>query len=93
MFIDDFEEIEHTADWALRVRGQDLAGLFMNTARGMSRLLVQEPARSPREVEKHFELEADDAESWLVTWLNELAYGRDPRLANALTIIPLLVMR
>ena len=70
----EFEEIEHTADWALRVQGQDLAGLFVNAARGMSSLLVQELAEIPIEVEKHFELEADDAESLLVNWLSELAY-------------------
>jgi SHS2 domain-containing protein len=71
---DDFEEIEHTADWALQIRGQDLAGLFVNAARGMSSLLVQEPAEIPSEVEKHFELAGYDAESLLVSWLSELAY-------------------
>jgi SHS2 domain-containing protein len=71
---DEFEEIEHTADWALRVRGQDLAGLFVNAARGMTSLLVQELVGIPLEIEKHFELEAGDAESLLVNWLSELAY-------------------
>ncbi|MCK6627628.1 MAG: archease [Anaerolineae bacterium] len=70
----EFEEIEHTADWALRVRGQDLAELLINAARGMSSLLVQELAEIPLEVEKHFELEAADAESLLVNWLSELVY-------------------
>jgi SHS2 domain-containing protein len=70
----EFEEIEHTADWALRIRGPDLAGLFVNAARGMSSLLVQELAALPFEIEKHLELEADDAESLLVNWLSELAY-------------------
>lgn len=70
----EFEEIEHTADWALRVRGRDLSQLLVNAARGMSSLLVPELAEMPLEVEKHFELEAYDAESLLVNWLSELAY-------------------
>jgi SHS2 domain-containing protein len=71
---DEFEEIEHTADWALRIRGQDLAELLMNAARGMSSLLVHELAEIPSEVEQHFELDSYDAESLLVNWLTELAY-------------------
>jgi SHS2 domain-containing protein len=59
----DFEEVEHTADWALRVRGHDLRELLMNAARGMSRLLISDLTAIPTDVERHFELEAFDAES------------------------------
>ena len=69
-----FEEIEHTADWALRIRGSDLRELLVNAARGMSSLLVSEPAQIPLSIEEHFTIEADDAESLLVNWLSELAY-------------------
>ena len=31
----NFEEIKHTADWAYRVRGEDLAQLFMQAALGL----------------------------------------------------------
>jgi SHS2 domain-containing protein len=70
----DFEEIEHTADWALRIRGRDLAGLLANAARGMSSLLVEDPAALPDEVEEQLDIQGVDAESLLVNWLNELAY-------------------
>jgi SHS2 domain-containing protein len=69
-----FEEVEHTADWALRVRGRDLRELLVNAARGMSRLLVSDVEAIPSEVERRFELDAFDAESLLVEWLGELAY-------------------
>jgi SHS2 domain-containing protein len=70
----DFEEIEHTADWALRVRGRDIRELLINAARGMVSLIVADPADLPGGVEKEFELESIDAESLLVDWLSELAY-------------------
>ncbi len=70
----DFEEVEHTADWALRVRGRDLRELLVNAARGMSSLLVAEPDSIPTNVEERLEIEAEDAESLLVNWLSELAY-------------------
>ncbi|MEW5956227.1 MAG: archease [Chloroflexota bacterium] len=70
----DFEEIEHTADWALRVRGRDLGELLLNAARGLNSLMVSDLSSIPLEVEEQFELEAIDAESLLVDWLSELAY-------------------
>jgi len=70
----DFEEIEHTADWALRIRGGDLRELLVNAGRGLSSLLVSEPDNIPTRVGERFEIEADDAESLLVQWLSELAY-------------------
>ena len=69
-----FEEIEHTADWALRVQGRDLCELLGNASWGMSHLLVAEPAAIPPHLEQQFEIEAYDAESLLVNWLSELAY-------------------
>jgi SHS2 domain-containing protein len=70
----DFEEIEHTADWALRIRGRDLSELLINAARGMSSLLVSELADIPITLEQGFKIEGYDAESLLVNWLSELAY-------------------
>ena len=75
-----FEEVEHTADWALRVRGRDLRELLTNAARGMSSLLVPDPSTIPTNVERRFELEAFDAESLLVEWLSELAYWAEADL-------------
>ena len=70
----DFEEIEHTADWALRIRGRNLSELLINAARGMSSLLVSELADISVTQEERVEVEAYDAESLLVNWLSELAY-------------------
>jgi SHS2 domain-containing protein len=77
---DAFEEVEHTADWALRVRGRDLRELLVNAARGMSRLLVSDLDAVPTDVERRFELDALDAEGLLVEWLSELAYWAEAEM-------------
>ena len=76
----DFEEVEHTADWALRVHGHDLRELLVNAARGMSSLLISDLAAVPTDIERHLELEAFDAESLLVEWLSELAYWAESEM-------------
>ena len=76
-----FEEIEHTADYALRIRGRDLGELLYNAALGLNSLMrpeFGEPATKP--VERQIELEALDAESLLVEWLGELAYLAETEL-------------
>ncbi len=76
----DFEEIEHTADWALRVRGASLSELLSHAARGMSSLLVPDLAALPADVVRQIGLDALDAESLLVEWLGELAYWAESEL-------------
>ena len=49
-----YEEISHTADWALRVWADDLAGLLVESAQGMNWLSGAELAESPR-TKKTFE--------------------------------------
>ncbi|MBN1978875.1 MAG: archease [Anaerolineae bacterium] len=68
-----FEEIEHTADVAIRVRGGDLAGLFANAAYGMAWQLADPEGVDPT-IERSVELEAYDVETLLVAWLGELLY-------------------
>ena len=68
-----FEEVEHTADRALRICGRDLAELFANAALGMNSLMLSAAPGRPS-VAKEIELEAIDAESLLVAWLSELAF-------------------
>jgi SHS2 domain-containing protein len=70
----DFEEVEHTADWALRIHGRDLRGLLINAARGMNSLLIDRIEAVPLDHEETFELDGLDPESLLVNWLSELAY-------------------
>jgi SHS2 domain-containing protein len=75
-----FEEIEHTADRALRIYGSDLRELLVNAAHGMNSLMVKEPAATSRPVERSIELEAMDAESMLVEWLSELAFWAETEM-------------
>jgi SHS2 domain-containing protein len=67
------EEIEHTADWAIRVRARDWPGLFVGAAQGMFGLLTDLAAVT---VDHRLEisLQAIDAETLLIDWLNELLY-------------------
>jgi SHS2 domain-containing protein len=71
-----FEEIRHTADWALRVWAADLPTLFSQAVRGMYHLEGVETASAPQ-VERQITLSGDDAESLLVAFLNELLYLQD----------------
>jgi SHS2 domain-containing protein len=68
-----FEEIEHTADLALRVYGRDVKELFANAACGMFALMV-EPSLEESACQREVSLEATDYEGLLVDWLNELIY-------------------
>ncbi len=70
----DFEEIEHTADRALRIYGSNLEELLLNAARGMNDILVAKHIPGPALQEKLVQLNAMDSESLLVEWLSELAY-------------------
>ena len=67
------EEVEHTADRALRVWGAELPDLFAGAARGMYGLMADLStllATQWREIR----LEALDRETLLVAWLNELLF-------------------
>jgi SHS2 domain-containing protein len=52
----DFVEVEHTADWAIRVRGKTLSELFINVAIGMYGLLVDLPSEKA-EIERTVDVE------------------------------------
>jgi SHS2 domain-containing protein len=68
-----FEEIEHTADVAIRVWGQDLVELFANAAYGMASMLADLEELVPT-VSRTIDLEAEDVEILLVDWLSELLF-------------------
>jgi SHS2 domain-containing protein len=68
-----WHEVEHTADLALRIGGEDLADLFSAAAQGMFALIATADTRSESRTH-HVELTALDAEALLVDWLNELLY-------------------
>jgi len=68
-----FEEIEHTADWALRVWAPNLPALFEQAARGMYHLMEVDLQSGPRE-QHSLVLQADEPEVLLVGFLSELLY-------------------
>jgi SHS2 domain-containing protein len=69
-----FEEVEHTADRALRIYGSNMQELLFNAARAMNSLLVTDPEILSTREERFVSLKAADAESLLVDWLSELAF-------------------
>jgi SHS2 domain-containing protein len=68
-----FEELEHTADWAMRVWAPDPATLFAACARGMYALAGIEVEDRDR-VQRRIALEAPDRETLLVDFLSELLF-------------------
>lgn len=75
-----FEEVEHAADRALRIFGTSLKELMVSAAQGMTQLMVEDLSAISTEIEKSVRLQADDAESLLVEWLNELAYWAEAEM-------------
>ena len=76
-----FQEVEHTADWALDIWASTLEQLFEQAARGMLVLAGVELAPQAREA-CQLDLLAIDLESLLVNFLNELLYwGESESLA------------
>lgn len=70
-----WEEIDHTADWALRVWGSDLPDLLENAAYGMVSLLGEPAVPGAGETQTwEFSISAPDAETLLIDWLTELIY-------------------
>jgi SHS2 domain-containing protein len=70
----DFEELDHTGDRALRIYGINLEELLLNAARGLNSIMLSDHITGPGRQEKFIELEAMDMEGLLVDWLSELAY-------------------
>jgi SHS2 domain-containing protein len=69
----DFEVFDHTAEVGLRAWGPDLPAAFAQAGRGLTSLLV--PLDAVRETITHaLSVEAPDAESLLVAWLDELLF-------------------
>lgn len=68
-----FHEIEHTADWALRVWAPSLQLLFSKAAEGMYWLMQTSLEPQPR-VERALECDGVDSETLLVGFLSDLLY-------------------
>ncbi|HXE91053.1 MAG TPA: archease [Terriglobales bacterium] len=76
--MEHFEEIEHTADWAFRIRGRTLAELFLNAARAVCWPRGAAPQFEPS-VMREVSVEGVDRETLLVNWLNELLYLQETK--------------
>ena len=69
-----FEVFEHTADVGLRVHAESLERLFVEAARGVYALIVENPeAIEPRQ-QVVIELQSENGEGLFVDWLRELIY-------------------
>ncbi len=78
----NYEVVDHTADWALRIWGKDLADLLRNAAIGMNSLMIgaDTPPSTSSEyvsapiISHTLAFDTFDTETLLVDWLTELAY-------------------
>lgn len=70
-----YETFEHTADLGLRIRADDLRGLFEEAARGLFSVIVTnfDDVRPVDEVT--FEVKGTEREELLRDWLAELLYA------------------
>jgi SHS2 domain-containing protein len=68
-----YQELQHTADWALHVWADDLPSLFAEAARGMN-ALSGVTLQKGRRVSRAIDLQGEDAEGLLVLFLTELIY-------------------
>lgn len=73
-----FQELDHTADWALQIKGATTSQLFQKAALGMFELMGV-TLMEDNGLERHLELEAFDLEELLVAWLEELLHGIEMR--------------
>lgn len=71
-----FEIIEHTADIGIRAFGASETEVFENAAIGMFSL-ISDLEKIREDNDFNIEIEAEDRETLLVEWLNELIYLYD----------------
>jgi len=69
-----YEFFGTTTDKGILARGRDLAELFVNAARGLVALMVEDPAAIRPARRRAVELTAGSTEGLLVAWLSELLY-------------------
>ncbi len=74
-----YEEVDHTAEWSLRVWAPNMTELFIQAAQSMLALVEVRPERRSQGSWREIELEAPDFETLLVDWLHELLYALETR--------------
>jgi SHS2 domain-containing protein len=72
---DMYETFDHTADLGLRVRAADFPGLLVEAARGLTALIVENPAHVRPLEQRTFRVEGTEADYLLFDWLNELLFA------------------
>ena len=76
----EFEIIGHTADIGLIAYGKNKEEVFINVAKGMFEIIAGGTKNLKENFYDKIKLEADDLESLLFAWLNELLYIGETRL-------------
>jgi len=71
-----FQFIDHTADVGIRVKAVTLEGLFETAGLAFTELVTSADSLDCR-LERRFNLQEDDIETLLVSWLQELLYLLD----------------
>ena len=69
-----FEVFEHTADVGIRVRADSAEQLFVEAARGLFSLVVENPDAIRPLQPVSIELQAEDLDGLFVDWLRELIF-------------------
>jgi SHS2 domain-containing protein len=68
-----FKVLDHTADIGITAYGADIKELFINAAVGLFSLIT-DLNTIKEDIQREVELSAEDKETLLVEWLNELIY-------------------
>ena len=68
-----YEELPHTADWAMRVESTTLGGLFEQAALGMQAMMGISTYGDPP-ASREFTASSDDVETLLIKFLEEILY-------------------
>ncbi|HPM61099.1 MAG TPA: archease [Methanoregulaceae archaeon] len=67
-----FEELEHTADIKIRVRGATLEELFSEAARALMTIVYKNISQG--NIRRHVEVDADDTSSLIREFLSEILF-------------------
>ncbi|HLE23303.1 MAG TPA: archease [Anaerolineales bacterium] len=73
---DTYEELDHTADWALRIHGVDMGELCLHAASAMLAACGARPG-TEAPVERRVSIQAGNREVLLVRWLQEVLHTID----------------
>ena len=68
-----YEFFDHTADIGIRAEGRDLPELFIRMAQGLAELIAEDSPLQASQT-RRIELSADDVETLLRLWLQELLF-------------------